>query len=116
MLLAFLVGEVPDPAINRESCGRGEWSATLCLHFGEAPNNSPNPLHVGNHTAVRGVEAKLMLCAADVDHVALLMLPGPDLVSTIHETLRLADDGRLIVTALHTATFLQFSAPAALRP
>ena len=55
-----------------------------------------------------------MLCTADVDHVALLMLPGPDLVSTIHETL--ADDGRLIVTALHTATFLQFSAPAALRP
>lgn len=49
-----------------------------------------------------------MLCAADVDHVALLVLPGPDLVSTIHETLRLADDGRLIVTALHTATFLQF--------
>jgi hypothetical protein len=55
-----------------------------------------------------------MLCADDVDHMALLMLSGPEMVSTIRETL--ADDGRLIVTALHTATFLQFSAPAALRP
>ena len=55
-----------------------------------------------------------MLCAADVDHVALLMLPGPDLVSTIHETL--ADDGRLIVTALHYSHVPSIFSPVALRP
>ena len=86
VLLAFLVGEVPDPAINRESCGRGKWSATPCLRFRKALDNLPNPLHFVNHVAVRGMEAKLMLYVADVDHVALLMLPGPELVSTIHDS------------------------------
>lgn len=85
--LAFrlLVGEDPEPAMSRESYGEADHGQRrrVCICILRAPNNSPSPLHVAKHAVIERWEPNLMLLAANVDHVALLVLFEPLSASTI---------------------------------